>query len=176
MNFTDPEVPELVKYRNDTGPEFLRVLAACHNVTLFRNTYNANSRDELALVMFVKFMRVEFLGRDSTGFVRVKEFGIERKYELLHSFEFTSSRKRMSVVGRDETSRVWIFSKGANSVILQISIEKFQSGTKASFQGHLDGLSNIGLRTLVLARREILADEPSRFNVGYQVAQTNMGD
>ena len=37
--------------------------------------------------------------------------------DLLHTCEFTSTRKRMSVILRDETGKITVYTKGADSVI-----------------------------------------------------------
>ena len=47
----------------------------------------------------------------------VKIDGAERKYELLNVIEFSSARKRMSVIVKDEEGRILVMCKGADSII-----------------------------------------------------------
>lgn len=46
----------------------------------------------------------------------IKVFGKEKRVELLHSFEFDSDRKRMSVIIRDG-NLIKMYIKGADSAI-----------------------------------------------------------
>jgi phospholipid-translocating ATPase len=57
---------------------------------------------------------------DKNGYMRVLEVRAKRelKYELLHVLEFSSSRKRMSVVLRDlQKEEIVLYCKGADNVI-----------------------------------------------------------
>ncbi len=75
----------------------------------------------------------------------------ELKFELLNSFEFNSDRKRMSVIVKDlqRENKIFLFSKGADSVILKLSI--MDQKRKNEVENQLTEYSNFGLRTLVLA-------------------------
>ena len=81
-------------------------LGVCHTIIIDgkKGTYNAASPDELALVNFAKQYGFEFKGYDQQDrmTVLVKKTGRLHKYELLHVCEFTSTRKRMSVIVKDE--------------------------------------------------------------------------
>ena len=44
--------------------------------------------------------------------------GIVYKYELLNVIEFTSTRKRMSVIVKDQNNKVICMTKGADSIIV----------------------------------------------------------
>ena len=49
----------------------------------------------------------------------VKQLGVDREYEILAVLEFSSARKRMSVIVRDnEEDQIWLMCKGADDVIL----------------------------------------------------------
>jgi len=99
------------------------MLAVCHTVVTEVDhktktiEYSASSPDELALLHFAKFVGMEFLGIDENDNILVKFQGITRKYHLLHVLEFNSTRKRMSVIVKDEDSNILLFTKGADSVI-----------------------------------------------------------
>ena len=60
--------------------------------------------------------------------VNVKQTGKLHKYEILHFCEFTSTRKRMSVIVREESGKINLLCKGADSVILErLSKESLES-------------------------------------------------
>ena len=50
--------------------------------------------------------------------VNDKNMGIVYKYELLNVIEFTSTRKRMSVIVKDQNNKVICMTKGADSIIV----------------------------------------------------------
>ncbi len=78
-------------------------LAICHTIVIDERTgkYNASSPDELALVNAAKFFGAKFIKRDEDNNVIVNLLGREHKYRLLNILEFTSARKRMSVIVED---------------------------------------------------------------------------
>jgi phospholipid-transporting ATPase len=82
-------------------------LGVCHTIIIDakKDTYNAASPDELALVNFAKQVGFEFKGTDNQGRLTVLDKQTKgtktHKYELLHVCEFTSTRKRMSVIVKD---------------------------------------------------------------------------
>jgi len=99
----------------------MKLLAVCHTVIIQSKRgqmfYNASSPDELALVNAAKYFGVVFKGRDDANFVEIDMFGKTIKYELLNVIEFTSSRKRMSVIVKTEEEKIIVMTKGADSII-----------------------------------------------------------
>ena len=82
--------------------------------------YNASSPDELALTNAAKFFGVVFQQRDSANKITIKD-ELKNKlieFELLNVIEFTSSRKRMSVIVRTSDNRILVLTKGADSIII----------------------------------------------------------
>jgi phospholipid-transporting ATPase len=71
----------------------------------------------LALVNFAKFCGVEYIGTDENNIISVKYEDKKYDYELLETFEFTSSRKRQSIIVRRD-NEIWLYTKGADSVLL----------------------------------------------------------
>ena len=83
----------------------LLLLAVCHSVVYDdrKNTYNSSSPDELALVNAAKSFGIVFEKRDEDNNILIDYKGeIQLKYQLLNILEFSSDRKRMSVIVRDE--------------------------------------------------------------------------
>ena len=82
-----------------------------------RLSYNASSPDELALVCAAKFCGFEYQGTNDEGHMVVREGFINHTYELLAVLEFTSSRKRMSVILRHPDGKIVLLVKGADTVL-----------------------------------------------------------
>ncbi|KAG0647426.1 phospholipid-transporting ATPase [Hyphodiscus hymeniophilus] len=108
---------------------FLLSLALCH--TCFPEaqdkggiTFQAESPDELALVEAARELGYSVIDRDARS-VRLlihrpdSEAAIQETYEVLDIIEFSSMRKRMSIIVRFPDGRICIFCKGADSVIQQ---------------------------------------------------------
>ena len=91
-------------------------LAVCHTVVIEekkgKKFYNASSPDELALVNAAKYYHHEFKGRDEEQFVEVVEHGEVVKYKLLNVIEFTSARKRMTVIVRTPDDKIKVIFLG----------------------------------------------------------------
>jgi magnesium-transporting ATPase (P-type) len=100
-------------------------LAICHTIVPNFSSdgllsYNASSPDELALTNAARFFGLVFEDRDSDNKIVIgdKNTGRTQKYELLNVIEFTSLRKRMSVIVRTPDDRIMLMTKGADSIIL----------------------------------------------------------
>ena len=101
-----------------------RLLAVCHTVIVEKDertgeiSYQASSPDELALVEGAKSQGYEFLNKDPQNIISIKTPFNTLRYELLNVLEFTSTRKRMSVIIKDlQNGEIWLYTKGADSVI-----------------------------------------------------------
>lgn len=136
--------------------DYLLHLALCHTIVVDERTgkYNASSPDELALVNAAKFFGAEFIKRDEDNNMIIKFMGQERRYRLMNILEFTSTRKRMSVIVEDQNGQYMLLTKGADSIIkerLDIAASKFLQVT----QQYVDKYAEEGLRTLFLAKRSL---------------------
>lgn len=105
--------------------ETLLFLALCHTIIIEEKNgeivYNAASPDELALVNFARFCGYEFQGIDENNMMNVKiakTSQIER-CKFLFSLDFTSTRKRHSVLLENDKGDVVLYCKGADSIILE---------------------------------------------------------
>jgi magnesium-transporting ATPase (P-type) len=113
----------------------MEILSVCHTVIAEKAkngtgslVYNASSPDELALVNAAKFFGYNFKGRDEDNnmLVEVNEDNEDisigspvKQYALLNVIEFTSTRKRMSVIVRDlQNETIRVMCKGADSIVI----------------------------------------------------------
>lgn len=161
---------------SDSKKEFLTHLALCH--TIMRDSeenYCASSPDELALVNFAKMCGVEFMGTDENDNLHIEIFGHTSKFKLLEILEFTSARKRMSVIIEDKKGKIWMLSKGADNKILERSRE-INTAKNKILRLEVDRLSVEGLRTLLLAKKEMSKEEYKRFKVDLENARGDLKD
>ncbi|KAF8350409.1 phospholipid-translocating ATPase [Amanita rubescens] len=158
----DPEVAARARALNG----FFNVLALCHTVLASVDAatgaleYKAQSPDEAALVQAAADVGFVFRGRDRETLLLQTPFsaGQVERYELLNILEFTSARKRMSVVVRKmegDDRRILLLCKGADNVIFERLKQNGQNELKNTTERHLQEFAAEGLRTLTLAYKVI---------------------
>lgn len=81
--------------------------------------YNSSSPDEIALANFARFCGTEYRGIDEMGNMDVYICGQDRKFKRHYVLEFNSDRKRQSVLFEEENGDVWLYTKGADNIMLQ---------------------------------------------------------
>ena len=100
-------------------------------------------------------MGYEFVDKDSDKIITIKTPYSILRYELLNVLEFTSSRKRMSVIVKEmQTNKLWLLTKGADSVMAEL-LQADQEKSLDSIMQFLNDYAVEGLRTLLLAKREL---------------------
>ncbi|KAJ3037369.1 hypothetical protein HDV00_001735 [Rhizophlyctis rosea] len=177
--------------------EFFLCLSICHTVLSSRGEaeqivcengtsrtyvpleYTSQSPDEHALVMGARDAGFVFLGRQ-VDWVSVWALGREVKVQVLNILEFSSARKRMSVVvrmvgegGDDGDGEIVLFCKGADSVIYP-RLAPNQDHTQSITFTHLSHFATEGLRTLCIASRRIPHAEYASWAERYHVAATSL--
>lgn len=179
--FADPTLMENLHLNHPTAPmirEFLTLLAVCHTVVPERDMenpsiihYQASSPDERALVLGAKRLGFVFNTR-LPQHVTVEVFGQEEVYQVLNVLEFTSSRKRMSVIVRMPNGTIKLMIKGADTVIYD-RLEGDQPIKEATLH-HLQDFASLGLRTLCVATTTISQDLYNDWKELYFKASTSL--
>ncbi|KAF7691668.1 phospholipid-transporting ATPase IB isoform X2 [Silurus meridionalis] len=153
--FDDPALIQNIEKNHPTSPqicEFLTMMAVCHTVVPERDgnqiIYQASSPDEGALVKGAKSLGFVFTARTPHSVI-IEARGEEMTYELLNVLEFSSNRKRMSVVVRTPSGNLRLYCKGADNVIFERLNEASQY--KDLTIAHLEQFATEGLRTLCFA-------------------------
>ncbi|CAG8458896.1 8422_t:CDS:2 [Cetraspora pellucida] len=181
--FTDKELSLDIKdqAKSVTIKDFFTLLAICHTVLVSTNAdgeqqYKAQSPDEAALVQAAKDVGYTFHSREPDSIFITTPEGEKVRYELLNILEFTSARKRMSIIVRNPvTRRIILFCKGADNVIfdrLKIGQDYIANVTGE----HLEEFAREGLRTLCLGYTEISQEEYIKWNNEYREATTALND
>ncbi|XP_013108075.2 probable phospholipid-transporting ATPase IM isoform X3 [Stomoxys calcitrans] len=155
----DRSLLDAVRSDEEHAHNFFRLLALCHTVmpeyVEGRLEYQAQSPDESALVSAARNFGFVFRSRTPTG-ITIEVMGRKEEYELLHILDFNNVRKRMSVILR-QGDNIFLYCKGADSVIYD-RLSSSQHEMKARTQDHLNKFAGEGLRTLVLAERQLSKD------------------
>ncbi|XP_055809790.1 putative phospholipid-transporting ATPase 9 [Solanum dulcamara] len=189
FNFEDERIMNaswLFEPHSDVIQKFFRLLAVCHTVIPEVNevtgkvSYEAESPDEAAFVIAAREVGFEFFKRTQTN-VSVHELDlesgkrIERSYKILNVLEFNSTRKRMSVIVKDEDGKILLLSKGADSIMFERlgkNGRKFEQETRE----HVNEYADAGLRTLILAYRELSEEEYKTFNEKFLEAKNSVSE
>uniref|UniRef100_A0A673GAZ2 Phospholipid-transporting ATPase n=1 Tax=Sinocyclocheilus rhinocerous TaxID=307959 RepID=A0A673GAZ2_9TELE len=176
--FNDPSLLENLRSNHPTASviqEFMTMMAICHTAVPEhidnKITYQAASPDEGALVRAAQNLGFVFTGR-TPDCVIVESCGEEEKYELLHVLEFTSTRKRMSVIMRTPSGKIRLYCKGADTVIYERLADS--SRYKDITLKHLEQFATEGLRTLCFAVADISESSYQQWLEVYHRASTSL--
>ncbi|KAL6721592.1 drs2 neo1 protein [Lecanora helva] len=139
LHHSELRTTELVKYIQSRpytlfaqkASFFLLSIALCHTCTPERKAngdieYQAASPDELALVSAAQELGYVVIDRQNAT-ISIKSLSLDSDgeacleiYQILDVLEFSSNRKRMSIIVRMPDRRICVFCKGADSVLLQL--------------------------------------------------------
>lgn len=181
---------DLIGRERIAAHEFFLALAACNTVIPFFSCpktklddeehsvdYQGESPDEQALVSAASAYGYTLFERTS-GHIVVDVNGEKLRLDVLGLHEFDSMRKRMSVVIRFPNNAVKVLVKGADSSMFSILAEETfgDANMLTVTQSHLTEYSSEGLRTLVVAFRDLTAAELEEWKRSYEDASTSLVD
>ncbi|KAF2097844.1 P-type ATPase-like protein [Rhizodiscina lignyota] len=162
--------------------QFMLALALCHTVITERTPgdpprieFKAQSPDEAALVATAKDCGFTVLGRQDDDII-LDILGEERRYTVLNTLEFNSSRKRMSAIIRMPDGKIILFCKGADSIIYSRLTQGQQHELRKSTAEHLEMFAREGLRTLCIAQRELDEEEYQIWNQEHDMAAASVAN
>ncbi|EEY53844.1 P-type ATPase (P-ATPase) Superfamily [Phytophthora infestans T30-4] len=151
--------------------------------------FSASSPDEQALVSGAKFFGFSFESRGlGVARVRVKRPELIRRYangatepntllefKILDVLEFTSDRKRMSVVVQYPNGEYWVLTKGADNVIYPMLAKgKSDPEMMKETMRHLETFGDDGLRTLTIAQRRVDEKEYLNWSARFKEANSSL--
>jgi len=161
---------------------FLLCLSLCHSVITDQNTlpdisYKSSSPDETAMVNCARNFGIIFEGRDVYDNIFIMEKNKNNDnyekitYKLLNCLDYSSERKRMAVIVRAPNNKIYLFAKGADSAIGE---RITQNKELLNVTGeHLIKFAKHGLRTLMIAYRELSEEEYNIFDNAFKFAMNN---
>ncbi|KAI9591889.1 hypothetical protein BDF19DRAFT_388940 [Syncephalis fuscata] len=159
---------------------FVRCVAICHGAIPVMDKdgvsvlYESPSPDESALLYGLREDDGLLVHR-TKDVITISVFGKfyycqEETYELLRVLDFTSDRKRMSVIVRNDKG-TFLFCKGADNIITQRLREDTNKKALAAAEEALLNFSVSGLRTLVMAWKQFKTGEYEAFSRRYDKAE-----
>ncbi|XP_073536484.1 phospholipid-transporting ATPase ID-like [Phyllobates terribilis] len=156
--FHDHRLVETVKMENSAAHEFFRLLAVCHTAMSEEKKqgeliYQAQSPDEGALVTAARNFGFVFHSRTPET-ITVVEMGKTKMYDVLAILDFNNERKRMSVIVRSPEGRLTLYCKGADTIVYEL-LDRSSENLKKDTNDHLNEFAGEGLRTLVLAYKDL---------------------
>ncbi|KAK9875763.1 hypothetical protein WA026_009559 [Henosepilachna vigintioctopunctata] len=157
--------------------ELLVMLAVCHTVIPEKLDnekliYHAASPDERALVYGAANYGYRFLNR-TPEYVEISAMGRIERYQILTVLEFTSARKRMSVIVKDPDDKIKLLCKGADSVIYE-RLDLNGKDHADVLLRHLEHFATEGLRTLCYGVTELKEEEYQEWQELYHKASISL--
>lgn len=163
--------------------QYILAMALCHTclpeVRDGEIEYQASSPDELALVRAAQELGYTVVQRSSQE-VKLKITNADgsetiKTYQILDVIEFSSKRKRMSIILRCPDGRIWLISKGADSMILprlrmaQVALQKAEEVRHSAEMDralqrkslHQEPRNSFGGRPSLTIRRSVGVNRPS---------------
>jgi phospholipid-translocating ATPase len=118
--------------------------------------YQGSNPDEVVLVTAASEIGVSFLNKNKE-YLHINFFNEHLKFKILQKFEFSSERKRSSVIVEDDLGIIKIYVKGSDEKILsEVNINNFSKEfLLKDTKDEIDSFARIGLRTLCFAYKEI---------------------
>ena len=153
--------------------EFMLCLCLCNTVIIDTKekeksgkiNYQGSSPDEIALLYFARSQNYILKNRDIDKTVTLEIKNEDQKYVLLNTLEYSSERKRMSVIIKNPEGKIFLFVKGADSIIkILLKYKSLTSDEYLSTTHNLDKFAKKGLRTLMIAYKELNEDEYNIWN------------
>ncbi|XP_053561547.1 phospholipid-transporting ATPase IB [Bombina bombina] len=179
-DFDDPKLFQNIESDSPAASvirDFLTLLAVCHTVVPEKEgdtiIYQASSPDEGALVKGARKLGYAFTGRTPDSVI-IDAMGKEESFELLNVLEFSSDRKRMSVIVRTPSGSLRLYCKGADNVIF----ERLSRDSKYMEQtmSHLEQFASEGLRTLCIAYVDLVESQYLEWLKVYNEASVTLKD
>jgi magnesium-transporting ATPase (P-type) len=142
--------------RNDIERFFVNI-ALNHSLVSIDNgdknsipIYRGQSPDEESLVNVAARLGFVYLSKVNDEITLVIQSST-RKYSLLNILEFTSERKRSSIIVQEESGNrdIYLFAKGADDVILNLSVK---NDIHARTRNSIELFAQYGYRTLCFGK------------------------
>lgn len=119
-------------------------------------TYQSSSPDDTALVGGARDMSFVFYARVAER-IHLHCLGTkDEEYTVLNTIEFSSKRKRMSVICKYPDGSILLLCKGADSVIVErLSQQQQQQSNFKETMRHVERFATEGLRTLLYGYKKL---------------------
>ena len=192
-NYSSNSAGAATRTRREIGSrvrDLVLALALCHNVTPSTEeedgrsvtTYQASSPDEIAIVRWAESVGLRLMHRDRHAITLqfVDTSRVVVRVKILEVFPFTSSGKRMGIIlqffqGTESTmsaevtpTETWFYQKGADTVMTSIVAANDWLDEETA------NMAREGLRTLVIGRKKLSAQQYEEFSMRYKQASMSL--
>uniref|UniRef100_A0A7S2X1N1 P-type ATPase C-terminal domain-containing protein n=1 Tax=Chloropicon primus TaxID=1764295 RepID=A0A7S2X1N1_9CHLO len=137
--------------------------------------YQGPSPDEVCIVNTMKQLGWIFKGNKS-NVMYLDILGKKCKFRLLNVLDFSSDRKRMSVIIQDQRKKIYLICKGADAVMIPRTT--YGPATNASSVEEVDkivhGYSCKGLRCLMYGAKQLSQEEWEVWDQGFRQAANDI--
>jgi len=191
--FKDDRFVRMMQGKNGDGigaearvaQDFLTCLAVCHTVDTCEGhkkdkdagiEYKGVSVDEIALAIAAQDFGFSFLGRERNEVRISTPWEKSCLYDVKQVLDFTSERKRMSVICRTPEGKLRLYIKGADSVMMEMLGPGNDPKVVQKTLDHLEDFSAEGLRTLVIGYVDLDQSVYDDWAVRYVAASEAIGD
>ena len=163
---------------------FWTALALCHTCSVEANDegieeYICVSPDSIELVKAAKSQGWKFEEAEKPD-IRIVTMGEEGKdkikFEKLQIIEFSSDRKRETIIVRSPEGKIILYAKGADSIIEQRLSKNSNKEILTQCKYYVDKFSAQGLRTLFIAMKILSESEYKAFSSEYNEAMMSLDD
>ncbi|KAI3640282.1 hypothetical protein MIR68_001160 [Amoeboaphelidium protococcarum] len=175
VNLVDLREGRMSSIQNtDSGSRFWTGLALCHTVSAVEDedggvVFKGQSPDEEALVLGASLAGYKFQGRHK-DLIDMEASGSKLKFKVLNVLEFSSDRKRMSVIVRQSSDdQILLIMKGADEMMLPRCV-----GIPQDVKNNLEYFASQGLRTLCVGQKFISPSDYQKWASKLQSAQNSM--
>ena len=140
---------------------FFTICSVCHSAYVDKNkttgeeTFISSSPDEVALLEGAKKMGFIFKSKTTSTIEIIDIYGKNKIFNIIVEIPFDSARKRMSIIV-ENNNHYYLFTKGAdNEMLSKINRSTITQNYINKIHEHLDQFAKEGLRTLVMAQKEL---------------------
>ncbi|XP_063679128.1 probable phospholipid-transporting ATPase IM isoform X2 [Bolinopsis microptera] len=178
FTYDDESIVTAVNDRDPEVDKFLKVLSLCHTVMSSEEdgklVYQAQSPDEEALLTAARNFGYVFLTRTQKT-VTMSLLGVTEEYEMLALLDFDNVRKRMSIILRCPDGKIRLFCKGADTTVIPLLNNNDPAKLEATLD-HMNFYAREGLRTLIIACKEISDQDFAEWEIIFEKAQLSLED
>ena len=181
---SDPNILVNLESSNDLIENYWLALALCNSCSVHINDegeeeYISTSPDNVVLVKAAKSQgwAYEESGNPNIKRVKVGDAMPETKsFEKLQIIEFSSDRKRETIIVKSPEGKILLYCKGADSIIEKRLSKNSSSQILSQSKNYVDKFSAQGLRTLFIAMKVISKKEYTTFDKELKEAMMSIED
>ena len=180
-NFVVVDTPEANLTKAGVINEFWKAITCAHECSAETNVFSVkiiltlkgNSPDDVELLNAARDQGYEMVRGETNQLRTIKIKNIVNKFEICHTQEFSSERKRMSIIIKDNKS-IKLYIKGADSEIKNRLAKHQHLSFLETADKFIDIFSQKGFRTLLVGYKILDEDIYERFLIHVNQANQDL--